>query len=120
MIDLRPDQNGAILISTFSDEKSLIDLSTALVMEKRICACVNYTMVKSIYAWNSSLQQESEYIAFFKTTSDNIEKLKMEIQNNHPYDVPEIVVVKMSDVSLEYFKWMYKSTHDGGIGGDGH
>ena len=110
------DQNGAILISTFSDEKSLIDLSRILVMEKRVCACVNYTMVKSIYIWGSGLQQEKEYLAFFKTTSDHVEKLKTEIKNNHPYDVPEIVVIKMSDVSSEYFNWMYKNTHKGDTG----
>jgi periplasmic divalent cation tolerance protein len=113
VIDTRFDQNGVILISTFSDEKSLIDLSRILVMEKRICACVNYTMVQSTYIWNSSLQQEKEYLAFFKTTSDHIEKLKTEIKNNHPYDVPEIVVIKMSYVSSDYFNWMYKNTHKG-------
>ena len=111
MVDTRSDQNGVILISTFSNEKSLIDLSRILVMEKRICACVNYTMVKSTYVWNSALQQEEEYLAFFKTTSDHVENLKTEIKNNHPYDVPEIVVIKMSDVSHEYFNWMYKNTH---------
>ena len=54
MVDkIKTDQTGVILISTFSDEKSLIDLSNTLIMEKRICACVNYTTVKSIYMWNS-------------------------------------------------------------------
>jgi periplasmic divalent cation tolerance protein len=116
VIDTRSDQNGVILISTFSDEKSLIDLSRILVMEKRICACVNYTIVQSTYIWNSSLQQEKEYLAFFKTTSDHIEKLKTEIKNNHPYDVPEIVVIKMNYVSSDYFNWMYKNTHKGDTG----
>ena len=111
MVDKRSDPNGVILISTFSDEKSLIDLSNRLVTEKRICACVNYTAVKSIYMWQSDLQQENEFLAFFKTTSDHAEKLKIEIKNNHPYDVPEIIIVKMSDVSPEYLNWMYKNTH---------
>ena len=113
MIDTKSNQNGVILISTFSDEKSIIDLSRILVMEKRICACVNYTMVKSTYIWNSALQQVKEYLAFFKTTSDHVEKLKTEIKNNHPYDVPEIVVIEMSYVSSDYFNWMYKNTHEG-------
>jgi periplasmic divalent cation tolerance protein len=112
MIDkIKTDQTGVILISTFSDEKSLIDLSKTLIMEKRICACVNYTTVKSIYMWNSDLKQENEFLAIFKTTFDCVEKLKIEIKNNHPYDVPEIAVIKMSDISSEYFDWMYKNTH---------
>ena len=56
------------------------------------------------------------YLAFFKTTSYYVEKLKTEIKNNHPYDVPEIVVIKMSDVSSDYFNWMYKNTHKGDTG----
>lgn len=111
MVDKESNQNGVILISTFSNEKSLIDLSNILIMEKRICACVNYTTVKSIYKWHSNLQQENEFLAFFKTTSDCVEKLKTEIKKNHPYDVPEIVVIKMSDVSPEYLNWMYENTH---------
>ncbi|MBA3749775.1 MAG: divalent-cation tolerance protein CutA [Nitrosopumilus sp.] len=112
MVDKESDQNGAILISTFSDEKSLIALSKTVIMKKRVCACVSYTAVKSIYMWDSNLQQqENEFLAFFKTTSDCVEKLKAEIKNNHPYDIPEIVVIKMSDVSSEYLNWMYKNTH---------
>ena len=104
-------QNGIILISTFSDEQSLIDLSNILVNEKRLCACVNYTPIKSIYMWRSVLQHENEFIAFFKTTEDLIDTLKTEIKKNHPYEVPEIVVIKMNDVSYAYLDWMYKVTH---------
>ena len=104
-------QNGIILISAFSDERSLINLSNILVNEKRLCACVNYTPIKSIYIWNSVLQHENEFIAFFKTTEDLVDKLKTEIKENHPYDVPEIVVIKMDDVSYSYLEWMYKVTH---------
>ncbi len=46
MIDKESDINGVILISTFPDENSLINLSKIVVMEKRICACVNYTHSK--------------------------------------------------------------------------
>src|SRR3712207_7251771 len=60
----KSDLNGMILISTFSDEESLILLAKNVVMEKKICACVSYTKVNSIYMWNSNLQQEKEFIAF--------------------------------------------------------
>jgi periplasmic divalent cation tolerance protein len=111
MVDRVSDQNGVILISTFSDEKSLIDISNRLVAEKGICACVNYTPIKSIYMWKSKLHHETEFLAFFKTTFDLAETLKTEIKNIHPYDVPEVVLIKMSDVTPEYFEWMYKNTH---------
>ena len=67
MQDERSGCNGMILISTFSDEQSLINLSKALVVEKKLCACVNYTRINSLYVWESELKQEEEIIAFFKT-----------------------------------------------------
>ena len=111
MIEKQTMKNGIILISTFSDETSLINLSHIVVNEKKICACVNYTQVKSIYRWRSVLQHENEFIAFFKSTEDHTEELKTEIKKNHSYDLPEIVIVKMSDVSPEYLNWIYYSTH---------
>ena len=113
--DERPSCNGMILISTFSDEKSLINLSKTLVVKKKLCACVNYTRINSLYVWESELKQEEEIIAFFKTTSSCIQALKAEILAHHPYKVPEIVIIKMDDVSSEYLSWIINNTHKGNI-----
>ena len=47
-------------------------------MEKRICACVNYTTVKSIIdTRNSDLKnRKMNFSAIFETTFDCAEKLK--------------------------------------------
>jgi len=104
------DRGGSILISTFSDEASLITLSRLLIVEKKLCACVNYTKVNSIYMWDSSLQHEQEYIAFFKTSNNCIDDLKMEIKKNHKYEIPEIIVLDMNDVSNDYLSWIISVT----------
>jgi len=104
---------GMILISTFPDEQSLINLSKTLVVEKKLCACVNYTRINSLYIWESELKQEEEIIAFFKTTSSCIQTLKSEILVHHPYKVPEIVIIEMDDVSSEYLSWIINNTRKG-------
>ncbi|HZB98898.1 MAG TPA: divalent cation tolerance protein CutA, partial [Nitrososphaeraceae archaeon] len=43
------------------------------------------------------------------TTNLTANKLKIEINNTHPYDVPEIVELKMNDVSKAYLSWMIGS-----------
>ena len=111
MHDEQSSCSGMILISTFSDEQSLINLSKTLVVEKKLCACVNYTRINSLYVWESELKQEDEFIAFFKTTSSHIQSLKAEILAHHPYKVPEIVIIKMDDVSSEYLSWLVNNTH---------
>jgi len=39
--------------------------------------------------------------------------LKAEILAHHPYKVPEIVIIKMDDVSSEYLSWIINNTHKG-------
>lgn len=102
--------NGMILLSTFPDEKSLISLSKGLVADKRLCACVNYTKVNSLYLWENELKQEEEFLAIFKTTSSLIDELKTEITINHPYQIPEIVILSMKDVSSDYMLWLINNT----------
>jgi periplasmic divalent cation tolerance protein len=111
MQDEQSSCNGRILVSTFSDEQSLINLSKTLIVEKKLCACVNYTKINSLYVWESELKQEEEFIAFFKTTSSCIPTLKAEILAHHPYKLPEIVIIKMDDVSSEYLSWIINNTH---------
>ena len=113
MHDEQSSCNGIILISTFSDEQSLINLSKTLVVEKKLCACVNYTRINSLYIWESELKQEEEFIAFFKTTSSHIQSLKAEILAHHPYKVPEIIIINMDDVSSEYLSWIINNTRKG-------
>jgi periplasmic divalent cation tolerance protein len=102
--------DGFILLSTFPDEKSLINLSKVLVADKRLCACVNYTKIKSLYMWENELKQEDEFLAIFKTTSSLVDELKTEITLNHPYQIPEIVILSMTDVSSDYMLWLINNT----------
>jgi periplasmic divalent cation tolerance protein len=63
-----------------------------------------------LYSWKNKLEDQEEFIALFKTTNLTANKLKIEINNTHPYEVPEIVELKMSDVSKAYLSWMIEST----------
>ena len=59
---------AAIIISTFANEKSLRDIAYELIVNAKLCACVNYTKVRSLYWWENKVNEEEEFIAFFKTT----------------------------------------------------
>jgi periplasmic divalent cation tolerance protein len=101
---------GAIVLSTFPSKASVANVANHVVTLK-LCACVNFTEVRSIYSWRGKIQDQPEFIALFKTTTKSAKKLKAEIVKRHPYDVPEIVELKMSDVSKPYLSWLVESTH---------
>jgi periplasmic divalent cation tolerance protein len=102
-------QSGVIVLSTFPDEESTISVAEQLI-NKKLCACVSLTKVRSLYNWNNKLEDQIEYIALFKTTSSTAEKLKSNIKRAHPYEVPEIVELKMNKVSESYLSWMAEAT----------
>jgi len=102
-------QSGIIVLSTFPDEESITSIAEQLI-NKKLCACVSLTKVRSLYNWNNKLENHIEYIALFKTTSSTAEELKSNIKRAHPYGVPEIVELKMNKVSESYLSWMAEAT----------
>jgi periplasmic divalent cation tolerance protein len=104
-------QSGVIIISTFPTEESIRKIAKDLVVNKKICACVNYTSVQSLYFWKNKLEDHVEFLTLFKTTNHRSEELKSEIKIRHPYENPELVELKMNDVSESYLAWMAHSTN---------
>ncbi len=101
---------AVILFSTFATEESATEIGRKLV-ERGLCACVSFTKVRSMYVWKGRVEDQSECLALFKVSKDLADPLKKELAKLHPYDVPEIVEIKMSDVSKPYLLWLNESSH---------
>ena len=100
---------GIVIVSTYPDKTSISKVAY-IVVKRKLAACVNYTKVSSVYAWQGKIEDTQEFLALFKTTAKSKHKLKEEIARSHPYAVPEIVELKMDDVSIPYLKWLEQST----------
>jgi periplasmic divalent cation tolerance protein len=100
---------GIVIVSTYPDKKSISRVSH-IVVEKKLADCVNYTKINSVYTWKNKIQDTTEFLALFKTTSGSKQKLKDIIAKTHPYEVPEIVELKMDNANLPYMKWLEEST----------
>ena len=99
-----------IIISTYPTKKLVSEIATELVKSK-IAACVNFSKISSIYSWEGKIENNSEYIAIFKTSLKNKNLLKKRIKDSHPYDVPEIVELSPNSVNKPYLKWLINSTN---------
>ena len=98
-----------IIVSTFPSKQSVTSIANKLV-KKKLAACVNITKISSIYAWKGKIENQSEYLALFKTTKKNQSKLKKELQKLHPYDIPEIAEINVDSINQSYLKWLVDST----------
>jgi periplasmic divalent cation tolerance protein len=98
-----------IIVSTFPNKIITKKIANQLVKQK-LAACVNITKIDSVYSWKGNIQNDSEYLAFFKTTKKNHQILKNEIKKLHPYDVPEIVEINVNSMNKPYLDWLIDST----------
>jgi periplasmic divalent cation tolerance protein len=103
---------GIVIISTYPDKKSISKIANSVV-KKNLAACVNYTKISSVYIWKGKMEETEEFLALFKTTQGVTELLKKEIAKTHPYEVPEIVELKMDSVNKSYLDWLVKSAYNG-------
>src|SRR5579864_6402541 len=103
---------GIVIVSTYPDKKSISKVAH-VVVEKKLPACVNYVKINSVYSWKDKIEDTGEFLALFKTTIKSKQQLKEEIAKSHTYQVPEIVKLKVNDVSVPYMKWLEESTLGG-------
>ena len=99
-----------IIVSTFPDKQSITNIASQLV-EKKLTACVNIIKISSVYTWKRKIENQSEYLALFKTTKKNQLTLKKELEKLHPYDVAEIAEINVESINQPYMKWLVNSTN---------
>ncbi|HDR03883.1 MAG TPA: divalent-cation tolerance protein CutA, partial [Candidatus Marinimicrobia bacterium] len=83
------------------------------VIENRLIACANIiNNLRSIFRWQGKIEKSSESLAILKTTKENFPQLRDFILKAHPYQVPEIISLDISDAYEPYLKWMLEAVTD--------
>ena len=98
-----------MIISTYPNKKLITKIANEFLKNK-IIACVNISKISSIYSWNGKIENNSEYLAIFKTTSKNKKLLKQKIKETHPYEIPEIAEIDVISLNNLYLTWLKDST----------
>ena len=109
-VNLSVTVKPAVIVSTFPSKQSVTRIANKLV-KKKLAACVNITKISSVYTWKGKVENQNEYLAFFKTTKKNQSTLKKELKKLHPYDVPEIAEINVKSINQPYMKWLVDSTN---------
>ena len=77
------------------------------IVNSKFAACVQILpRMSSIFFWEGQVHREDENLVLIKTTREKYPELEAFINENHSYDVPEIVAVESSNVSAKYREWL--------------
>lgn len=98
-----------IVLTTTNSREAAQKIAEALV-NQRLAACVNILPgVQSIYRWEGKVEQATECVLIIKTLASSVNGLETAIEQLHPYDVPEFIVVNVESGSPPYLRWLADS-----------
>jgi periplasmic divalent cation tolerance protein len=96
--------------TTHDNEEAARDLIRAVVRE-RLAACGQLVgPLRSIYWWQSRIDEAEEWLCVFKTRADLLPRLEEFIADEHSYEVPEFIVTEIVHASSPYGGWIRDET----------
>ncbi len=96
-----------IVYTTHPDEQSANKISSELI-QKKLVACANIFPMQSAYWWQGNIENGNEYVSILKTIQENFDKVKLEIEKVHKYEVPCIMKIEV-EANESYEKWIRES-----------
>jgi periplasmic divalent cation tolerance protein len=98
-----------LALSTFPDRETAQRISNQLVTEK-FAACANILpAIESIYRWKEKVESGTETLVIFKVSEDRQSSFQEKLRSLHPYEVPEIIFVPVTNGLPEYLRWVAES-----------
>ena len=96
-----------LIYVTHADEQAAQDLVKHLVKERKI-ACGNCFSMKSMYWWQTAIENENEWVSILKTIPENWLICQKRIEELHPYEVPCIIKIE-AEANEKYEEWIRES-----------
>jgi periplasmic divalent cation tolerance protein len=79
----------------------------AQLVEYGLAACVNLIPgIESVYRWRGQLEKASEVLLMIKSRSADYADVEAAIEALHPYELPEIIAVPLSNGLPGYLDWV--------------
>ena len=80
------------------------------IVEAKLAACVHVLQAgRSTYWWKGKIEEADEQTLIIKTLRTAIGGLTTLLDETHPYDVYELLVLDVSDGNADYLSWMTDS-----------
>jgi periplasmic divalent cation tolerance protein len=99
-----------IALTTLPPEADAAAFAEALVAE-RLAACVSVgAPMTSVYTWRGAVERAEERQLIIKTVEAKVPQLKARLAAAHPYEVPELLVLRADDGGEAYLAWVRESS----------
>jgi periplasmic divalent cation tolerance protein len=99
----------SVVLTTAGSQEEAESLATGLV-EGRLVACAQLLPIRSVYAWEGSVEHDAEVLLLLKAQTDAYSSIESYILANHSYDTPEVIQIAVTQGSSDYLSWITSSS----------
>jgi periplasmic divalent cation tolerance protein len=102
--------DAIVVLTTFGSGEKAAEVARVLV-DERLIACANVLpQVRSIYRWQGKVNDEAEVLVVLKTSAERLARLQQRLRELHPYDVPEMLALRVDAGWAPYLEWLAAET----------
>ncbi len=76
-----------------------------ILLEKKLAFCVQFLKIESMFVWDQKISCEEEILVEIKTKSQFFMQIEQLILAHHSYEVPQIIAIKIEQISSKYKNW---------------
>jgi periplasmic divalent cation tolerance protein len=105
------DELPFVQVMTTTDTRELAERLGRLLVEKLLAGCVQIAgPIRSIYRWQGAIEQAEEWLCLIKTRRELLPQVLALIQQEHSYQVPEILALPVLGGNPAYLQWLEEVT----------
>jgi len=93
------------VVATAPDKDCAVKIARLLV-ERRLAACAQMFPIESVYLWKGEVRECGETALLIKSKTALFDEIKAAIVESHPFEVPEIAQIPITNGLDEYLKWI--------------
>lgn len=99
-----------VVLCTAPDRDTAMMLAETAVNE-RLAACVSVIPgITSVYEWQGKAETDTELQLIIKTSQASYARLQQRLLELHPYELPEIIAVPVTEGLAGYLSWINETT----------
>jgi periplasmic divalent cation tolerance protein len=99
-----------LVLSNLPGRDAALKLARTLV-DEGLAACVNVLAeCTSVYRWQGAVETAAEVPVLIKTRRSLYPRVEQAIARLHPYELPEVIAVTVTDGLPAYLEWVRAQT----------
>ncbi len=98
------------VIITAPDAEWLATFTRKLAADRLCAAGHNFAPIRSIYRWRGEIHDKTEARVAMRTRRSLLPQIIERVKQEHPYEVPSVVVVPIIDGSQDYIRFILDET----------